>query len=132
MNLETLKTYQGRRGKVAPESGADNSTATVRADHLAPNAPELRSILLGLGLVHVGQPLSKVPVHFLTCIHTFNLKERGAGVLVRLGPAQPRIHSSEQCARALVHEPILIIPTLTKKSLLHNTDRDHTTPTAKL
>lgn len=68
-------TYQRRRGKVAPESGAHNSTATVWAGHLAPNAPELRSILLGLGLVNVSQPLSEVPVYFLRRVHTFDLKK---------------------------------------------------------
>lgn len=76
-----------RRGReVAPESGADNATATVGAGHLAPNNTELGSILLGLGLVNVSQPLSKVPVNFLRCVHTFDLEERGAGVLVRFRP----------------------------------------------
>lgn len=82
-----------RRGReVAPESGADNATATVGAGHLAPNNTELGSILLGLGLVNVSQPLSKVPVNFLRCVHTFDLEERGAGVLVRFRPASPEMN----------------------------------------
>jgi len=66
---------QGRRGKVAPESGTNNSTATVWAGHLAPNAPELRAILLGLGLINVGQSLPKIPVYFLRSVYSFDLKK---------------------------------------------------------
>lgn len=61
----------------------------MRAGDLAPNAPELGSILLGLGLVNVSQPLAKVPVHFLRSVHSLDLEEGSAGVLVRLRPLVP-------------------------------------------
>ncbi len=51
-------TYQGSRRKVFAESGTDNSTVTMRSGHLAPGASVERSILLGLGLIHISQPLS--------------------------------------------------------------------------
>jgi hypothetical protein len=45
------------------------------AGNLAPDAAKLGSILLSLGLVHVSQPLSEVPVHLLGCVDTLNLEE---------------------------------------------------------
>jgi hypothetical protein len=54
----TVVTYQGSRGKVFSESRPDNSTIPMRPSHLAPGAPVEWSILSGLGLVHIGQPLS--------------------------------------------------------------------------
>lgn len=78
----SIWAYQGSRRQVTPESGTDNSTVTVWTGNLAPNTTELGSILLGLGLVYVGQPLSKVPVHLLGGVHSLDLKKRCAWVLV--------------------------------------------------
>jgi len=70
---------------VGPELGADDAGVTVRARDLAPDASDGGAVALGLGLVHVGDPLAAVPRHVLLGADALDLQQRRVLVLVRLG-----------------------------------------------
>jgi len=57
----------------------------VRARDLAPDAADGGAVALGLGLVHVGDPLAAVPRHVLLGADALDLQHRRMLVLVRLG-----------------------------------------------
>ena len=56
------------------------------ASDLTPDASELRSALLGLGLVHVCDSLSKIERGILLGENSLNLDERVIGMLVSHSP----------------------------------------------
>eukprot|EP00630_Chrysocystis_fragilis_P001895 CAMPEP_0197391158 /NCGR_PEP_ID=MMETSP1165-20131217/2906_1 /TAXON_ID=284809 /ORGANISM="Chrysocystis fragilis, Strain CCMP3189" /LENGTH=120 /DNA_ID=CAMNT_0042916715 /DNA_START=220 /DNA_END=578 /DNA_ORIENTATION=+ len=61
---------------------ADNAVRPVRPHHSAPDNPELRPILLGVGLVHVRDALPKVEVRPFLILDTLNLDQVRRHVLV--------------------------------------------------
>lgn len=58
----------------------------MRAHNTAPNAPKLRSLLFGLGLVDIGDALAEVPRSLLLRSNSVNLKKSRVVLLVSLGP----------------------------------------------
>ena len=77
--------HHGAGREVGPELGADDAGVAVRARDLAPDAADGGAVALGLGLVHVGDPLAAVPRHVLLGADALDLQHRRMLVLVRLG-----------------------------------------------
>jgi len=80
-----MGAHHGAGREVGPELGADDAGVTVRARDLAPDASDGGAVALGLGLVHVGDPLAAVPRHVLLGADALDLQQRRVLVLVRLG-----------------------------------------------
>lgn len=81
-----INAYHGFGREVGLELGANNTTVTMRPNHLAPNAPIVRPVLLHLSLVDISHALTCVPPHLLFRVHTLDLDQRCVWVLVRLRP----------------------------------------------
>ena len=79
-------TTEALGGEVASELGSYSSTVSVMTSDLTPDASELRSALLGLGLVHVCDSLSKIERGILLGENSLNLDERVIGMLVSHSP----------------------------------------------
>lgn len=79
--------YHRFRRQIGLELSTNNTTVPVRPGNLAPNATVVRSILLHLCLVDVGQALPGVPRHLFLGVHSLNLNQRSVRVLVRLRPS---------------------------------------------
>ena len=86
--------YHGFRGQVRLELSSDNAAVTVRPANLPPNAAVVRSILLNLSLVDISHLFTKVPIHFLLGVHSFDLNQGRVWVLVRLRPFVTQNRSS--------------------------------------
>lgn len=75
-----------------PELGAHNTTVAMRPGNLSPDNPELGCLLvtlsnsLALGSVDKGKALAHVELCVVLAVYTFNLDERGVGVLVPKTP----------------------------------------------
>jgi hypothetical protein len=78
--------YHGFWWKIRLELSTNNTTVTMRPNHLPPNAAIVGTILLHLGLVDISHALASIPRNLLLCVHSLNLDQRGVWVLVRLGP----------------------------------------------
>lgn len=81
-----INAYHGFGREVGLELGANNTTVTMRPNHLAPNAPIVRPVLLHLSLVDISHAFTCVPPHLLFRVHTLDLDQRCVWVLVRLRP----------------------------------------------
>eukprot|EP00239_Pterosperma_sp_CCMP1384_P012106 CAMPEP_0197864876 /NCGR_PEP_ID=MMETSP1438-20131217/43340_1 /TAXON_ID=1461541 /ORGANISM="Pterosperma sp., Strain CCMP1384" /LENGTH=116 /DNA_ID=CAMNT_0043483251 /DNA_START=145 /DNA_END=495 /DNA_ORIENTATION=+ len=74
----------GLRGKILAELSPDHTAVSVRAGHLAPDAPVLAALLQGLCLVDVCKPLALVEGNILLGVDVLELDQRG--VLILVGP----------------------------------------------
>lgn len=96
-NIFNITQYHGFGWQIGSELSTNDATVTMRPGNLAPNAAVVAPILLHLGLVDVRQALSSVPCHLLFGVHSIDLNQGGAWVLVRLRPNQ-----NNQSAQTLV------------------------------
>lgn len=96
---QVRETDHGLRGKVGLELGADDSRVAVGAGDLAPDAPVVGAVALGLGLVDVRHALPGVPRDVLLGVHALDLYQRRVLVLVGLGPASAHTTTPSPLAR---------------------------------
>ena len=79
----------GSGGQVALELRDHGSVVSVGSADLAPDGSEGFSLLGGLGLVDVGDPLAQVEPHVVLAVHVLDLDQGLVDVLPESGPAEP-------------------------------------------
>ena len=90
--------------QVADELGADNAGGAVGAHDLAPDGAHERSVLLGLGTVHVENLLSAVCGGGGGVLNSLDLDEVGVGRLSTEGTAKEQVRRLQSCVDRMLFE----------------------------